>query len=365
MAAAKPTHQLNALGQSLWLDNISRALLASGRLRQYRDELSVTGLTSNPSIFDEAIRRGSDYDTAIGQAPAGADDEQVFFDLAMQDLREAAQIFADIHTRTQGVDGWVSLELSPLLADDTAASIAQARKLHDAANLPNIYIKIPGTPAGVPAIEESIFAGIPVNVTLLFSREQTMAAAEAYLKGIERRLNDGKSPVVESVLSLFVSRWDVAIKDKVSAECRNKLGIAIAQRTYRAWRELLASERWKKLAAAGAHAQRLLWASTGTKDPTAPETLYVEALAAPGTIDTMPDKTLQAFAKSGRVGAAMPEDGGDCERVIDEIRRQGVDVDALALKLQQDGGDAFAKSWHSLIGGLEDKVARLTATSPS
>jgi transaldolase len=185
------------------------------------------------------------------------------------------------------------------------------------------------------------------------------------MKGIERRLNDGKSPMVESVASLFVSRWDTGAKDTLSDQLQNKLGIAIAMRTYKAYRELLASERWKRLAAAGAHPQRLLWASTGTKDPKAPETLYVEALAAPDTVNTMPEKTLKAFAKDGHVGAPMPVDGGYAEQTLDEIRREGVDIDALAARLQKEGGDSFAKSWHSLIGGLEEKITKLTATSPS
>ncbi|MFT3907577.1 MAG: transaldolase [Steroidobacteraceae bacterium] len=359
MAAEKPTHQLNAAGQSLWLDNISRGLLASGRLRQYRDELSVTGLTSNPSIFDEAIRRGSDYDTAIGQAPAGADDEQVFFDLALQDLRGAAQIFADIHTRTQGVDGWVSLELSPLLADDTAASIAQARKLHAAASLPNLYIKIPGTPAGVPAIEESIFAGIPVNVTLLFSREQYQAAAEAYVRGIERRVAAGLDPRVESVASVFVSRWDRAVTGKVPDELHNRLGIAIAQRVYASARALFNTDRWMRLQNLGARPQRVLWGSTGSKDPKAPDTLYISALAAPFTVNTMPEATLLAFADHGALTALLPADGGDCEAVLARFASAGVDVAALALRLQQEGAEAFVKSWNELIGCIRERRAAL------
>ena len=362
----KQTRQLHDLGQSLWIDNISRETLRDGSLATLISDYSVTGLTSNPTIFEKAMGEGDAYDDAIAQmAREGRSTEDLFFALAVDDLQHAADLFLPAHEASGGVDGWVSLEVSPLLVDDTRGTIQAAAALHAQAARKNLFIKIPGTPAGIPAIEESIYNGIPINVTLLFSREQTLAAAEAYMKGIERRLNDGKSPVVESVLSLFVSRWDTAVKDKVSAECQNKLGIAMALRTYKAWRELLASERWKKLAAAGAHPQRLLWASTGTKDPKAPETLYVEALAAPDTVDTMPEKTLKAFAKDGQVGVPMPEDGGDAEQTLDEIRRQGVDVDALALKLQQDGGDAFKKSWHSLIGGLDEKVTKLTATSPS
>ena len=360
------TRQLHDLGQSLWIDSISRETLRDGTLAKLISDYSVTGLTSNPTIFEKAMGEGDAYDDAIAKmAREGRSIEDLFFALAVDDLQKAADLFAPVNDATGGVDGWVSLEVSPLLVNDTAGTIQAAASLHAQAARRNLFIKIPGTPAGLPAIEECIHRGIPINVTLLFSREQYLAAAEAYLKGIERRLNDGKSPVVESVASLFVSRWDTGAKETVSEQYQNRLGIAIAMRTYKAYRELLASERWKKLAAAGAHPQRLLWASTGTKDPKAPQTLYVEALAAPDTIDTMPDKTLKAFADHGRLGDAMPVDGGYAEQTIEEIRREGVDIEALADKLQKDGSDAFAKSWHSLIGGLEEKVTRLTATSPS
>ena len=362
----KPTRQLHDLGQSLWIDNISRETLRDGSLARLISDFSVTGLTSNPTIFEKAMGEGDAYDDAIAQmARDGRSTEDLFFALAVDDLQKAADLFAPIHEATGGVDGWVSLEVSPLLVSDTRGTIQAASSLHAQAARKNLFIKIPGTPGGIPAIEEAIYQGIPVNVTLLFSREQALAAAESYMKGIERRLNDGKSPVVESVASLFVSRWDTGVKETVSEQFQNRLGIAIAMRTYKAWRELLDSERWKKLAAAGAHPQRLLWASTGTKDPKAPETLYVEALAAPGTVDTMPEKTLKAFAEHGRLGDPMPADGGYAEQTIDEIRREGVDIEALADKLQKDGGDLFKKSWSSLIGGLEEKVTKLTATSPS
>jgi transaldolase len=360
------TQQLHDLGQSLWIDNISRETLRDGTLARLIGDESVTGLTSNPTIFEKAMSEGDAYDDAIARmAREGRSTEDLFFALAVEDLQQAADLFLPAHEATGGVDGWVSLEVSPLLVDDTPGTIRSAASLSTQAGRRNVFIKIPGTPQGIPAIEESIHRGVPVNVTLLFSREQYLAAAEAYMKGIERRLNDGKSPLVESVASLFVSRWDTAVKDAVSPEYQNRLGIAIAMRTYAAYRDLLESPRWKKLAAAGAHPQRLLWASTGTKDPKAPETLYVEALAAPDTVDTMPAKTLQAFAERGKVGTTMPRDGGDCEQTIEQIRRQGVDIEALADKLQKDGGDAFAKSWHELLGGLEEKVAKLTATSPS
>ena len=361
-----PTRQLHELGQSLWIDNISRETLRDGSLARLIAEDSVTGLTSNPTIFEKAMAQGDAYDDAIARmAREGRSAEDLFFALAVDDLREAADLFAPAHEASGGVDGWVSLEVSPLLVDDTRGTIQAAASLHAQAARRNLFIKIPGTPAGLPAIEESIHQGIPINVTLLFSREQYLAAAEAYMKGIERRLNDGKSPVVESVASLFVSRWDTGAKETVSPQYQNRLGIAIALRTYKAYRELLASERWQRLAAAGAHPQRLLWASTGTKDPKAPETLYVEALAAPDTIDTMPDKTLKAFAEHGKLGAPMPADGGYAEQTIAEIRREGVDIEALAERLQKEGGDAFKKSWNALIGGLEQKITTLTATSPS
>ena len=360
------TQQLHDLGQSLWIDNISRETLRDGSLAALISDYSVTGLTSNPTIFEKAMGEGDAYDDAIAQmARDGRSTEDLFFALAVDDLQHAADMFLPAHEASSGVDGWVSLEVSPLLVNDTRGTIQAAASLHTQAARKNLFIKIPGTPEGIPAIEESIYRGIPVNVTLLFSREQYLAAAEAYMKGIERRLNDGKSPLVESVASLFVSRWDTGAKDTVSDQLQNKLGIAIAMRTYKAYRDLLASERWKRLAAAGAHPQRLLWASTGTKDPKAPETLYVEALAAPDTVNTMPEKTLEAFARDGHVGDPMPVDGGYAEQTLDEIRREGVDIDALAAKLQKEGGDSFAKSWHSLIGGLEEKVTKLTATSPS
>ena len=360
------TQQLHDLGQSLWIDNISRETLRDGSLAKLISGYSVTGLTSNPTIFEKAMGHGDAYDDAIARmARDGRSTEDLFFALAVEDLQQAADLFLPAHEASGGVDGWVSLEVSPLLVNDAQGTIQAAASLHAQAARKNLFIKIPGTPAGVQAIEESIYHGVPINVTLLFSREQYLAAAEAYMKGIERRLNDGKSPVVESVASLFVSRWDTGAKETVSDTYQNKLGIAIALRTYKAYRDLLASERWKKLAAAGAHPQRLLWASTGTKDPKAPETLYVEALAAPGTVDTMPEKTLMAFADQGRVGDPMPVDGGYAEQTIAEIRREGVDVEALADKLQKDGGDSFAKSWSTLLGGLEEKVTALTAISPS
>ena len=350
------TIKLHQLGQRLWLDNITRELLKSGTLARYITELSVTGLTSNPSIFEHAISNSSYYDDAIkARAGLGQSDAGIFFELALEDLTQAADLFRPIFDETDGVDGWVSLEVSPLLANDTVNTIKAATRLHASAARPNLFIKIPGTAEGLPAIEQSIFAGTPINVTLLFSREHYLAAAEVYLRGIERRVEAGLDPRVDSVASLFVSRWDGAVKEKVAPQFHNRLGIAIAMRTYKAYRELLASKRWQKLAAAGARPQRLLWASTGTKDAAAPDTLYVEALAATDTINTIPEKTLHAFADHGHVGAALPADGGYADAVLEEFRREGVDDEVLAARLQREGVEAFAKSWGGLMARINEK----------
>ena len=354
----KPTQQLHDLGQSLWLDNITRGLLDGGTLAGYIRDLSVTGLTSNPTIFEKAIGDSSFYDSAIADAAArGQYGEALFYDLALEDLQRAADLFRSVYDQTRGTDGFVSLEVSPLLADDTDGTIQAAVELHARANRPNLFIKIPGTSAGVPAIEESIFAGIPVNVTMLFSREHYVAAAEAYLRGIERRIAAGRDPHVPSVASLFVSRWDVAVHDKVPERLRNRLGIAVGKRVYKSYCDLLISPRWQTLAAAGAQPQRLLWASTGTKDPAAPDTMYVEALAAPDTINTLPEKTLHAFADHGRVTGVLPRDGGDAEQTLNEIARAGIDQVQLAAQLQQEGTQAFSKSWQDLLKGLAAKGA--------
>jgi transaldolase len=360
----KATQQLHELGQSLWLDNITRELLTSGTLARYISELSVTGLTSNPTIFDLAIKNGDFYDDAIRQKTlAGKSGEELFFELALEDLMKAADLFRPAHDATGGIDGWVSLEVSPLLADDTVATIKAAIQLHQRAQRPNLFIKIPGTAAGIPAIEETIFAGVPVNVTLLFSREHYIAAAGAYMRGIERRIAAGLDPKIGSVASIFVSRWDVAVKDKAQGEFRNnRLGIAIAMRTYKAYRDLLASKRWQKLAASGARPQRLLWASTGTKDPAALDTLYVEALAAPDTVNTIPEKTLLAFAEHGKVKSVLPFDEVDAEAVeavIAEFTREGINDEALAADLQREGTESFAKSWRDLMACIASKSATL------
>lgn len=360
----KPTKTLSELGQSLWLDNVTRELLNSGTLQRYIDELSVTGLTSNPTIFDHAIRNSAAYDSDIARkAPSARSGEDLFFELALDDLRRAAEMFQPVFARTDGIDGWVSLEVSPLLARDTDSTLAEARDLHQRGSKPNLFIKIPGTPEGLPAIEAAIFAGVPINVTLLFSREQYVAAADAYLRGIERRIEAGLNPAVGSVASLFVSRWDVAVSGKVPAELTNRLGIAIAQRCYKAYCEFLTSRRFQRAANFGARAQRLLLASTGTKDPKASDTLYVKALAAPFTVNTMPEGTLLAFGDHGEVGDALRPDGGDCEAVLADFARAGIDIDALATRLQNEGATSFVKSWKDLMACIESKSAAIRKAS--
>lgn len=356
----KTTQKLHDTGQSLWLDNITRGLLKGGGLRRYVEELSITGLTSNPTIFDHAIENSQDYDEAIrGRLKQGQSGEALFFELALEDLRQAADLFRAVHERTRGVDGWVSLEVSPLLAHDTARTVASARELHARGERPNLFVKIPGTKEGLPAIEESIFAGVPINVTLLFSREQYVAAAEAYMRGIERRVAAGLNADVFSVASIFVSRWDVAVAGKTPEALRGQLGIAIAQRAYKAYRGLLDSPRWLRLQNAGAQPQRLLWASTGTKDPKSSDLLYVEALAAPFTINTMPEATLKALADHGEIGALLPPDGGRCEEVLASFAKAGVDVAVLADQLQDEGARSFAKSWTELLECIARKRGAL------
>jgi transaldolase len=356
----KPTVRLHELGQSLWLDDITRELLDSGTLQRYIDELAVTGLTSNPTIFDHAITHSAKYDADIRRLTAsGQSGETLFFELALADLTRSADLFRPLHQRTCGVDGWVSLEVSPLLAHDTAATVAEAKRLHARADRPNLFIKIPGTLEGLPAIEEAIYAGVPVNVTLLFSRAQYLAAADAYMRGLERRLAASLSPDVHSVASVFISRWDRAVIDKVPTALRDRLGLAIGQQIYKTYRDLLDTDRWQFLAGRGARAQRLLFASTGMKDPQAPDTLYVTSLAAPNTVNTMPGPTLLAFAEHGTLGAALSRDGGDCEQVIAAHVRAGIDVDALASQLQTDGASAFVASWRDLLQAIEKKTKAL------
>jgi transaldolase len=360
----KATQLLHNLGQSLWLDNITRDLLNTGTLKRYIDELSVTGLTSNPTIFDHAIKNSSAYDAAIRKKlDEGKSGEELFFELALEDLTRAADLFRPIFDRTNGVDGWVSLEVSPLLAHDTASTLAAAKSLHARAGRPNVLIKIPGTKEGLPAIEEAIFAGVPVNVTLLFSHEHYTAAAEAFLRGIERRIDAGLKPEVGSVASIFISRWDAATAGKVPTMLSNQLGIAIAKRTYKAYRELLGSPRWQRIYNSGARPQRLLWASTGTKDPKASDVLYVKALAAPFTVNTMPEGTLKALADHGEVSEIMSADGGDYAIVLDEFATAGIDLWELGARLQDEGAKSFVSSWNELLGVIASKSATLAKAS--
>jgi transaldolase len=356
----KATQLLHNLGQSIWLDNITRELLDSGTLQRYVDELSVTGLTSNPTIFNLAIQNSTAYDTDIRKKFAeGKSGETLFFELALEDLTRAADLFRPIHDRTNGVDGWVSLEVSPLLAYDTAKTLEAAKDLFARAARPNLLIKIPGTKEGLPAIEDAIFAGIPVNVTLLFSSDHYLAAAEAFLRGVERRIETGLKPNIGSVASIFVSRWDAAVKGKIPRELSHKLGIAVAMRTYKAARSLLSSPRWHRIYNAGAYPQRLLWASTGTKDPTASDVLYVKALAAPFTVNTMPEATLQALENQKALGSILPDDGGGCEEVLSQFAHAGIDIDALAARLQDEGANSFVKSWNELMSEIQSKTAVL------
>jgi transaldolase len=351
-------------GQSIWLDNITRDLLDNGTLKRYIDEWAVTGLTSNPTIFDHAIKNSTAYDAAIAdKLQKGKSGEDLFFELALEDLTRAADLFRSVHEKTNGVDGWVSLEVSPLLAYDAATAIAAAKDLSARANRPNLFIKIPGTKEGLPAIEEAIFSGVPINVTLLFSREQYLAAAEAYLRGIERRIAAGLNPNVGSVASVFISRWDVAVAGKVPEKLHNRLGIAIAQRTYAAASALLSSERWRRAYNYGARPQRLLLASTGNKDPKASELLYVQALAAPYTVNTMPEGTLKALATSGEITALMPQNGGDCEAVLADFGKAGIDINALAARLQEDGAKAFVTSWNELMSVIANKSAAISTAA--
>src|SRR6516164_4510318 len=347
-------------GQSLWLDNITRDLLDCGMLKRYIDELSITGLTSKPTIFDQAVKNSVTYDSAItSKLRKGTSVEALFFELALEDLTRAGDLFRPIYEKTNGVDGWVSLEVSPLLAYDTASTLAAAKDLFAQADRPNLFIKIPGTKEGLPAIEEAIFAGIPINVTLLFSREHYVAAAEAFLRGIERRIEAGLKPGVGSVGSVFVSRWDAAVASKVPEALRNQLGIAIAKRTYKAARAMFSSPRWQRIYNAGARPQRLLWASTGTKDPHASDVLYVKALAAPFTVNTMPEGTLKALSEHSELGTIIPADGGDCEQVLAEFAKAGIEVDALGAQLREERGKSFVKSWNELMTVISSKSVAL------
>jgi transaldolase len=355
-----PAQQLRQQGQSLWLDNITRGILNDGTLKRYVDEYAITGLTSNPSIFDKAIEESGDYDDSIrAAADRGRTGEDLFFEIALEDLGRACELFRPAHERTDGVDGWASIEISPLLVDDAAGTVHSVRVVHQTADLENLFVKIPGTKAGTKAIEDCIFEGIPINVTLLFSTEQYLASAEAFMRGIERRIEKGLNPAVPSVASVFVSRWDKAVLGREPEGLRDRLGLAIAGQAYRAYCELLASARWQRLENEGARPQRLLWASTGTKDPEAPDVLYLEALAAPLTVNTVPDRTLEAYAEHGKVGPLMPADGGDAEDILSVFERAGVDLYGLAEQLQRDGAQAFDESWFSLLACIGRKATQL------
>jgi len=356
----KATQTLHEHGQSLWLDNITRGMLDSGKIQHYIDRYVVTGLTSNPSIFDQAIESG-DYDDAIREkSGTGLSDEELFFELAIEDLRRAADKFLPVHERTDSVDGWVSLEVSPLLAYDTAATIEAAKALYARAARRNLLIKIPGTVEGLPAITECVASGVPVNVTLLFSPDQYRAAADAYLAGVEGRLERELDPAVGSVASVFMSRWDVAVARRVPEELKDQLGLAVGLATYRAYRQFMDSDRVQRVQNSGGRMQRLLWASTRTKDPAASDTLYVYGLAAPFTINTMPDATLQAFYDHGEVGTPMPADGGDCDAMLARFRDAGVDVAELAAKLQADGAKSFVAAWNDLLERISAQRTALT-----
>ena len=360
----KATQLLSNLGQSLWLDNITRDLLETGTLKRYIDEFSVTGLTSNPTIFEHAIRNSPLYERPIQEkVAAGKTGEELFFELALEDLTRAADLFRPIHDQTNTVDGWVSLEVSPLLVRDTENTIRAAKELFGRAQRSNLFIKIPGTPEGLPAIEEAVFAGVPINVTLLFSYKQYLNAAGAFVRGIQRRLQAGLNPNVGSVASVFVSRWDAAVKDQVPKALRNRLGIAMAMRTYKAARDLLTSPEWQKTYNAGARPQRLLWASTGTKDPGASDILYVKSLAAPFTVNTMPEATLTALSRHNQLDSILPADGGNCNEILTEFEKAGIDIDALAARLQEEGARSFAKSWNALMDVLAVKSASLKKAS--
>src|SRR6202049_2427798 len=364
MNTMNATQNLHDLGQSLWLDNITRSLLQGGLLRRYIDELSVTGLTSNPTIFDHAIKNSSDYDDAIREKlEEGKSGEQLFFELALEDLTRAADLFRPIYDLTCGVDGRVSLEVSPLLAHNTKTTLAEANELHARGKRPNLFIKIPGTPEGLPAIEEAIFAGVPVNVTLLFSPEHYVAAAEAYLRGIERRIAAGLRADVGSVASLFISRWDSAVRGKVPDSLSDQLGIAIGKGAYKAYRDVIASPRWQRAFNSGARPQRLLFASTGTKDPKASDVLYIKELAAPLTVNTMPEKTLKAFAEHGEVTGILPPDAGDSAAVLTQFAAVGVEVESLARTLLDEGAASFIKSWNELMAVIDSKSAALQEAS--
>ncbi len=357
-----PNQELHDAGQSIWIDSITREMVNSGTLKHYIDDLAVTGLTSNPSIFDKALQGSADYDAQIQELlDAGRSGEDLFFELAITDLQAAADLFARVHEETDGVDGMVSLEVSPELAYDTDKTTAAAADLAARADRPNLFIKIPGTEQGLPSIHDTIAAGIPVNVTLLFDQHQYLAQSDAYMRGIEDRIENGLDPAVTSVASIFVSRWDVAIAGKVPDELADGLGITASVKTYAVHNEVYESERWQKLATKGARPQRLLFASTSTKDPSWDDTRYVKALAAPDTVNTMPEETVLAFADHGEVGEMVPPDGGDVDARLAAYEEAGIDVDALGAQLQTEGAEKFVASWTDLLSCIEGKTSDVAA----
>jgi transaldolase len=350
------TKHLNEKGQSIWLDNITRKMIDDGTLKRYIDELSVTGLTSNPSIFDSAIAKTEYYDSSIAKdGSRDITDEELFFSLAVEDIQRAADLFMPLYKKTNGLDGFVSIEVSPLLAYDTENTIKAAKDIFQRVNRPNTFIKIPGTPEGLPAIEAAISEGIPVNVTLLFSAEQYLAASQAYLRGVEARIQRGVNPDVRSVASVFVSRWDKAVADKVPAKLNNRLGMAIMGDVFSAYQKFLASDRVRRIMNEGAFPQRLLWASTGTKDPDAPDTFYIDRLVSPFTVNTIPEATLLAFADHGKAGDIMKVNTAASEKELSMFSEAGIDYSALGSKLQKDGAEAFISSWKHLIESIREK----------
>jgi transaldolase len=357
-AELNPAQRLHALGQSLWLDSISRLMLRSGALARYVSELAVTGLTSNPTILGHAMAAGSDYDHSLARlVDAGVTDAQdLVYSLALEDLAEAAALFRPAWERTAGVDGYVSLEVPPDVAYDAQATIALARRLHDQAGFPNLLVKIPGTPPGLTAMEETITAGIGVNVTLLFSDTHYLRTADAYLRALERRRAAGLDLNVPSVASVFISRWDAAADPLLPPALHGRLGLAMAQKTYSSHLQLLSDKRWQTLAEAGARPQRVLWASTSTKDPDLPDSYYLGRLAAPDTIDTVPEKTLLAFADHGDPDQRLAPDYAAAERTISAIADAGVDVDILAERLQRQGAGAFGADWAALLDAMREKA---------
>ena len=355
--------RLHEVGQSLWLDSINRAMLRSGALARYVSELAVTGLTSNPTILGHAMAASTDYDASLRTwLQHGVNEPQdLVYRLALEDLAAAASLFYPAWDATQGGDGYVSIEVPPDLAYETPRTVALAKWLQDEAGFENLLVKIPGTPQGLAAMEEAVVAEIGINVTLLFSDAQYLQTAEAYVRALERRLEAGLSLAVPSVASVFVSRWDKAADPLLSPEMHGRLGLAEAKKVYASYRQLLSSERWHALAQAGARPQRVLWASTSAKDPALADTYYVEALAAPDTIDTMPEKTLLAFAEHGVVGDLLEADYARAEEVVAAVAGQDVDVDALAESLQRQGARAFGADWASLLDAIATKSKRLSS----